>query len=1545
MKTRLLPLLAALTLAAAPSRAQLFTWTGTDPAESDWSNPSNWDGGALPAATGSASIQNGHGPVVSGTTLVNLSGLYVGSTAASSGSLTLADSGTLIVAGPTQMAYVATSTATLNLSGNSYLGGGDMYLGFAAGSLFNATLADNARFNAGGVLYLGYGGTSTINVAAAGSLNAGTLDLGRTVGSLGVINVAGSGTLSTVTANIGFYRGSGVVTLADNAVMTVAAAMNLGMTNGDNNVTGASGRIHLTGSAQLDVKGAMSVGNYTRGELHVSDNATATAGNIMIGTLQGNNVNMKGNGLIVLNGDSVAGRGTLSTSSITRGVGGSGTLQFDGGILRATGDNTAFLGSSGTHTLTVYLDDEGGYIDSGVHNIGIASTVAITGAGAFNKLGAGTLTLDAATAHTGATNIGEGILALTASGQLLSSGAINIAANATLSSPDIAQTLHNLSGDGAIQMENAALTINNTGDTVFNGSIIAIGGLVKNGGGALTLGGDNILGAHSTHSEGILGIAGDLALGDSALAISNAAVLRADADVTIANAIAVTGGPLALDTLGAARMIVAGVVTGSQGIVKNGAGSIVFSNDTTALGGTVDVNQGGLLVAGLGATTVTVADGADFGGSGIINGDISYSGSGALQIGATHNDSIVVAPSTLTVAGGLALGDTLIKIDTYGGNASDKLVAGDITLGGQTDIDFSMIRQGAFTLIETTSGTLDATLPSTINTYRNGTGKSTRETLAYDISPDGKTLSVTITKNNEAITWTGGAGDTWDYNHTASWVGDAPTFIDGDRVIFDLAGSGTIAIDASSVTASDMSVTGNGSHTFTGAGRITTDATSVGTQGAGFGGAPGGKFTMQGTGTVTFENASNVFLSGIDILQGVVVGNARNLAVGAGASIDNSGTLVFDQNTNATYASPLMGAGAYVKTGSSNLLLTSPDSAPSGSVTVSEGGLLLSETARLGSAAIFIEDTALFGGSGTAAAATLRGGGILQTGLAVAGPQVGAETLRLSALTIENTGRLTGSGTLSAPVTIAPAATAIADIAASRTLVIDGPVQGDGSLAKEGAGNLVLTSQASYTGATTITGGTLSASGPNVFSANSTHIIKPGGVLNLAGYDQTLGSIINEGVFAIGQPGAAGARLTLTNGYIGAGGSIITFNVRAADGSPSVADRLIIAGGGISGTTTVRVNVYDQRANPAAPDSYLNDIPSLIINEAGALPADVFRLDGGRVVIGLYDYHLYNAAGEARLVAVDSAEIPAVLTINPLGIAVNRATLNALGQRLDHLRDAIPGENETYPPFNLWLQGYYRRDRFYNEYWANTRGAQIGADYRDDLARGGTAVYGLFADTTVSEIDLHTFNNPRTSLDSKSLGAYLAIHIDNWCTDIAFKHSWDKYTIKLADTPGFDIDGSSWAGMLRVSYLIRLQSSWTIVPQVQMLFQSRGLQDTSDTYGRQYVFGQKYTRITETNSLEGRAGVSARKLITLKSGKTLLPYISLAWLNDFHGDMTLTTVNEKQFTDDLGGGSFQINLGIHAQISKRLTAFADAALQNGGKIDSYSVNAGINCRW
>jgi fibronectin-binding autotransporter adhesin len=81
---------------------------------------------------------------------------------------------------------------------------------------------------------------------------------------------------------------------------------------------------------------------------------------------------------------------------------------------------------------------------------------------------------------------------------------------------------------------------------------------------------------------------------------------------------------------------------------------------------------------------------------------------------------------------------------------------------------------------------------------------------------------------------------------------------------------------------------------------------------------------------------------------------------------------------------------------------------------------------------------------------------------------------------------------------------------------IAGPIGGGAPLAKNGTGTLTLSVANTYTGGTTVNGGTLRAGAANVFGVNSDMTVVAGAVLDLAGFNQTVGGLAGSGDIALG---------------------------------------------------------------------------------------------------------------------------------------------------------------------------------------------------------------------------------------------------------------------------------------------------------------------------------------------------------------------------------------------------------------------------------------------
>ena len=81
---------------------------------------------------------------------------------------------------------------------------------------------------------------------------------------------------------------------------------------------------------------------------------------------------------------------------------------------------------------------------------------------------------------------------------------------------------------------------------------------------------------------------------------------------------------------------------------------------------------------------------------------------------------------------------------------------------------------------------------------------------------------------------------------------------------------------------------------------------------------------------------------------------------------------------------------------------------------------------------------------------------------------------------------------------------------------LSGAISGPGGLSKIGAGTLTLSGQSTYTGATGVNAGTLQAGAVNAFSPFSAFTVASGATLNLASFNQTIGSLAGAGNVTLG---------------------------------------------------------------------------------------------------------------------------------------------------------------------------------------------------------------------------------------------------------------------------------------------------------------------------------------------------------------------------------------------------------------------------------------------
>ncbi|EBI4179339.1 autotransporter-associated beta strand repeat-containing protein [Salmonella enterica] len=975
-------------------------------------------------------------------------------------SLTKTGAGTLILnAENTYTGGTTISDGTLVANNVEALGTGNV--------TDNATLElntggdfDNAISGSGQVVK---SGDKTLTLSGANSYTGGTTISG---GTLVATNVEA--------------LGSGDVT--DNATLE----LNTGGTF--DNVISGSGQVVKSGDEMLTLSGANSYTGGTTisgGTLVVSNVEALGSGDVTDNaTLELNtggdfDNNIGGTGSVVKSGDK-----TLTLSGANSYTGGT---TISGGTLIAT--NVEALGTGNvTDDATLELNT-GGDFDN-----------AISGSGQVVKSGDETLTLSGANSYTGGTTISGGTLV-----------ASNVDA---LGSGDVT--------------DNATLEMNTGGD--FDNNIGGTGSVVKSGDKTLTLSGANSYTGGTTISGGTLVASNVEALGSGD--VTNDAVLELN-----------TGGDFD------------NAISGSGQVVKSGDKTLTLSGANSYTGGTTI--SGGTLVASnveaLGSGDITdnatleLNTGGDF--------DNAISGSGQVV---KSGDETLTLSGTNTYTGGTTIsGGTLIAthvnalgtgaIDNRASlllDASGQFAVTDLTTesGGNTEIGAGSTLQ-ATTLTQKSDSTLTINLNS--NTADPVIHAASQVSLAgtLDITGVGDVLDSDPASTDDLDTFTLIASDktiAGDFEKltVAGMDADLADFITVDGRIDDTGKQYELTTALTWYADRDDAVTdAHGTFNLTNADGsfavntvlenvdATLDPDSVT-------GWDGTSLIKQGAGTLIL-NAENTYTGGTTISGGTLV--ATNVdALGSGDVTDDA---TLELNTGGTFDNAISGSGQVVKSGDDVLTLSGANSYSGGSL-ISGGTLVATNVEALGS-----------GDVTNNAVLELNTGGTFDNAISGSGQVVksGDETLTLSGANSYTGGTLISGGTL---VASNVEALGTGDVTDNATLEMntggdfDNAISGSGQVVKSGDETLTLSGANSYTGGTTISGGTLVASnvealGSGDVTDNATLEMNTGGDFanNIGG----TGSVVKSGDKTLTLSGAN----SYTGGTTISGGTLVANDVNA----------------------------------------------------------------------------------------------------------------------------------------------------------------------------------------------------------------------------------------------------------------------------------------------------------------------------------------------------------------------------------------------------------------
>ena len=884
---------------------------------------------------------NGTGGIVkqgSGTQILTGTNIYTGGTTINAGKLALGAGGALAAAGSVNLGASGagfdiseagsnqTIGALSGVAGTSVtLGPNTLSFGDATNQIFAGTISGT-----GGIVKQGIG---TQILTGANDFSGGT-------------NFAAGG----IVVGNNSALGSGGITVNGNAQLDNSASVSL------------ANRIDVAGGATLSVNGSngLTLGGVISGGGGLTKNGAATL------TLSGSNTYTGGTTinsgtLMITSGGALASTGAMNLA------GAGAALDISAAVSsQSIGELTGAAGTSiamGANSLTL----------GGAANATFGGTIG--GMGGITKTGWGRQTLTGTNTYTGGTTINAGTLALGAGGALATGGFVNLgAAGADFDiSAAGSQTIGALSGVAGtrVTLGPGTLSFGDATSRTFAGAISGAGSIVKQGSGRQVFNGISIHAGLTSVMAGSLiigdtrgtsaSIAGNVTVGAGATIGGHG---RIGGDLTLASGSHLSPGA-SIGTLTVDGNLTVG--QGSQLDFEFGAPGINFAtfgqSDSVSVRGDLTVNASVLNVINGGGMGPGLYNLFSYGGALSFNGGGFFPPAGsAIQI-LTGTKQINLVNMTPGVELNFWNANGLAGPSQMGGGSGTWSVANANWTDSQGSFTGPMTPQPGFAIFGGASGTV------TVDDNAGTVGA-----LGMQFASDGYRLDgdILILQSQNATMPEIRVGD--GSAASANWTATIDTVIAGIDGITK-TGAGTLVLNASNlysggtrISAGTLSVSNDSNMSFVSDGLI-LDGGTLRITGTGFSqtarsvtmtGNGGGfdiadaaaRFTvsqaLSGSGALVKSGDGTLVLSGANSYSGgtlVSGGTLQGDAASLQGNITNNARLVFDQQSDGTFAGDLSGTGAFVKSGSGTLVLSGASSYSGG--TLVSGGTLLGDTASL----------------------------------------------------------------------------------------------------------------------------------------------------------------------------------------------------------------------------------------------------------------------------------------------------------------------------------------------------------------------------------------------------------------------------------------------------------------------------------------------------------------------------------------------------------------------------------------------------------------------
>ncbi|EAQ5770966.1 TPA_asm: autotransporter outer membrane beta-barrel domain-containing protein [Salmonella enterica subsp. enterica serovar Senftenberg] len=1146
---------------------------------------------------------------------------------------------------------VKSGDETLTLSGaNSYTGGttisGGTLVATNVEALGTGDITDNAtlELNAGGDFTNNIGGTGsvvksgdkTLTLSGTNTYRGGTLISDGTlvasnVEALGTGNVTDNATLELSTGgdfanNIG---GTGSVVKSGDKTLTLSGANSY---TGGTTISGgtlvasnveALGSGDITDNATLELNTGGDFDNAISGSGQVvksgdktltlsGANSYSGATTISGGTLIATHVNALGTGAIDNRASLLLdASGQFTVTDLTTESGGNTEIGA-GSTLQAT-----TLTQKSDSTLTINLNSN--TADPVIHaasQVSLAGTLDITGVGdVLDSDPASTDDLDTFTLIASDKTIAGDFEKLTVAGmdadladfitvdgriddtgkQYELTTALTWYADRDDAVTDAHGTFNLTNADGSFAvntvLENVDATLDPASATGWDGT-----SLIKQGAGTLILNAENTYTGGTTISGGTLVATNVDALGSGD--VTDDATLELNTGGTFDNAI-----------------------SGSGQVVKSGDDVLTLSGANSYSGGTL-ISDGTLVASNVEALgTGDVTDDATLELN--TGGDFTNNIGGTGCVEKSGDDTLTLSGSNTYTGGTLISGGTLVANDV------NALGTGDVTdnaaLMLNTGGDFTNNIGGTGRVEKSGDGTLTL---SGGNTYTGGTLISGGTLVATNVDALG---SGDVTDNATLELNTGG-----DFDNAIS--GSGQVVKSGDETL-TLSGAnsytGGTLISGGTLVASNVEALGTGD--------VTDNATLELNTGGDFINSIGGTGRVEKSGDETLTlSGTNSYTGGTLISGGTLI--ATNVdALGSGDVTDNA---TLELNTGGDFTNNISGSGQVVKSGDETLTLSGANTY-TGGTTISGGTLVASNVEALGTGDVTDNATLELNTSGTFDNVISGSGQVVKSGD--------------DALTLSGANSYTGGTTISGGTLVASNVEALGSGDVTNDAVLElntggdftNNISGSGQVVKSGDETLTLSGANSYTGGTTISGGTLIAS--NVEALGSGDVTNDAVLeLNTGGdFDNAIsgsGQVVKSGDDALTLSGAN----TYTGGTTISGGTLVASNVEA------------LGSGDIDNYASLQLNASGQfvTANLTTHDN-----ATTAIGAGSALRANTLTQEANSTLA----VHLTNSNSGA-IVTADHANLGGTLDITGIGNVAKSWTRDAYAYTLIDSDSAIDSD-------------------------------------------------------------------------------------------------------------------------------------------------------------------------------------------------------------------------------------------------------------------------------